>query len=302
MIFHVCGPDMAETVLRLTHAAFATLALARPSGALAETVDDVLAAITSPETGVLAVLDDGVAVGCLRWRVEDDHLYVGRVSVDPARHGRGVGEFLMAGAHTIARAHDRDEIRLGVRHGLDRQRRWYERLGYRFVFAHDDWDLLARSVEPLALARPAVMDKLDWPDTPYARFTVDVLDDRPEGTWVRIPQFSHCVDGDGRFVWVAHEELVGYLPSSDWWTAWWWRDSGTVKVDVTTPTERHADGRLSWVDLFLDVIYRPGEGAELVDEDELAAAEVRARDPLPAEVAAKARSVAAEVLAALRAF
>lgn len=287
---------MAETVLRLTHAAFGTLPLARPSGALAETVDDVLAVITSPNAGALAVVDDdGVALGCLRWRVEDDHLYVGRVAVDPAHHGRGVGEFLMAAAPTIARAHGRDEIRIGVRHGLDRQRRWYERLGYRFVLAGDDWDLLSCPVEPLSLARPAAMDKLGWPHTPYARFTVDVLDDRAEGTWVRIPQFSYCTDGEGRFVWVAHEELVGYLPSQDWWTAWWWRDSGTLKVDITTPTERHADGRLSWVDLFLDVIYRPGRGAEVVDEDELAAAD------LPAELAAKARSVAAGVLAGIRA-
>lgn len=129
------GPEAALEVHRLTQLAFAGYGwLTPPSGALAETEDDVRRDLQQ-HGGALARLD-GTAVGALRLRSEPRQLWVRRVAVDPARQGHGIGRALMDWAQRLAEARGLAEVRLGVREQLPGNRAFYERLGYRVVRAH----------------------------------------------------------------------------------------------------------------------------------------------------------------------
>jgi GNAT superfamily N-acetyltransferase len=129
------GPESAREVHRLTQLAFAEYGwLTPPSGALAETEDDVRRDLQRHH-GALARLD-GSAVGALRLRAEGRQLWVRRVAVDPARQGQGIGRALMAWALSWAASRGLAEVRLGVRAQLPGNRAFYERLGYQVARAH----------------------------------------------------------------------------------------------------------------------------------------------------------------------
>lgn len=285
-------PERTEVVHSLTQAAFAPyVALARPSGALAETVDDVAADLATG--GGLLAYDESwsTALGALRWRVEPDHLWVKRVAVHPDHQGRGVGDFLMDACRGIAHGTGRTRIRLGVRHALDANRRWYEQRGYRRVADHADWSEYEAPVEPLDFGgTPVTLWKYEYPDHLQATFEVQVLDEGPDARWVRVPRFTPSFT-DGRIVWLWPHDAVGYLPHDEWWTAWFSAGRQRLKVDICTPTVRRDDGDLEFRDLCLDVVVREDEPPAIVDEDELEAA------AYPAELADRARAVAADVLA-----
>src|SRR5207302_6079326 len=88
-----CGPEAAETVHRLTQAAFAIYTwLDPPSGVTREGVETV-AADLARHGGALAFVD-GRPLGCLRLEVGHDELHVRRVAVDPPSQGGGVGRAL----------------------------------------------------------------------------------------------------------------------------------------------------------------------------------------------------------------
>lgn len=126
-------PDDTETVHALTQAAFATLKhkIDPPSSAHLETVEAVAAALSTGGGGIAEIA--GEPVGAVRFKCEDDHLYVGRVAVDPASRGLGVARALMALAERHAAALGLPETRLEVRRALTRNVALFERLGYRVV-------------------------------------------------------------------------------------------------------------------------------------------------------------------------
>jgi GNAT superfamily N-acetyltransferase len=137
-----CGAERAEDVHRLTQAAFAPYGRLRPpSGAVAESVDLVAAALAA---GGGAVAErDGVAVGCLRWRIGDDgDLYVGRVAVDPSEQGSGVGGALMAWAEAEARQRGCGGLSVGVRVALPENLAYFQRMGFVVPgeHSHDGFD------------------------------------------------------------------------------------------------------------------------------------------------------------------
>ena len=284
-------PERTAVVHELTQAAFAPYAaLARPSGALAERLDDVAGDLAAG--GGLIAYDETwtTALGSLRWRLGDDHLWVKRVAVHPDHHGRGVGGFLMDACSGIAHATCRTRIRLGVRHDLEANRRWYERRGYRRVVDHDDWSEYEAAVAPLDFSdRRATVWKYEYPDHLQATFEIDVVEEEATGTWVRIPRFTPSY-ADGRIVWLWPHEAVGWLPSDEWWTAWFSTGRQHLKVDICTPARRRLDGDFEFADLCLDVVERAGEEPVIVDQDEFAEA------AYPPGIAAAAESVAAEVL------
>jgi predicted N-acetyltransferase YhbS len=131
-----CGPERAEDVHRLTQAAFAPYGrLDPPSGAVAETVAQVGAGLAA-DGGAVAERD-GLAVGCLRWRLRDDgDLYVGRVAVVPGEQGAGVGRALMAWAEDEARRRGCRGITVGVRIALPGNLSYFRRLGYVITGEH----------------------------------------------------------------------------------------------------------------------------------------------------------------------
>lgn len=126
-------PDDAPTVHALTQAAFATLAgkIDPPSSAHLETVEAVAAALVAGGGGIAEI--DGEPVGAVRFRAESDHLYVGRVAVDPDRRGQGVARALMAFAEARAARDGLPVTRLEVRKTLTGNVAMFERLGYAVV-------------------------------------------------------------------------------------------------------------------------------------------------------------------------
>ena len=284
--WHPDRPERTEVIHELTQKAFAPYAtLARPSGALSETVDDVHADLAAG--GGLAAYDAtwDTPLGALRWRVEDDHLWVKRVAVDPAVQGQGVGNFLMDACQGLCHGVDRRRIRLGVRHALTENRAWYERRGYRLVTEHDDWSELEAEVEPLRFGEHATLWKYENPDHLQGTFEVDVLDESPGGWWVRVLPFTPSFTDD-RIIWVWPGEAIGWLPRHDWWTAWFSNTRQRLKVDICTPAVRREDGDFEFRDLCLDVVVRDDEPPLVVDEDEFEDA------GYDAELAAKTRATA----------
>ena len=135
LLIQAAGPDSALEVHRLTQLAFGGYGwLTPPSGALAETEDDVRRDLQQ-HGGALARLA-GSAVGALRLRFEPKALWVRRVAVDPAQQGHGVGRELMHWAEQQAAQRRLAEVRLGVREQLPGNRAFYEKLGYRVIQEH----------------------------------------------------------------------------------------------------------------------------------------------------------------------
>jgi ribosomal protein S18 acetylase RimI-like enzyme len=291
-------PDRTAVIHELTQRAFAPYAaLPRPSGALSETVDDVRADLEAG--GGLIAYDRAwtQALGALRWRVEDDHVWVKRVAVDPAHQRRGVGDLLMDACQGVCHAAGVERIRLGVRHSLDANRRWYERRGYRPVVEHDDWTAYEATIEPIRfVGRHAWLWKYEYPSELQARIEVDVLEETSAGWWVRMPRFLPHFDGrTGRIGYLPPEPVVGWMPRDEWWTAWFSNVRQRIKVDICTPTVQRDDGDLEFRDLCLDVVVRDDEPAQIVDEDEF---EEAGYDP---EIARRTRAAAEDVLARIEA-
>jgi ribosomal protein S18 acetylase RimI-like enzyme len=289
--WHADRPERTDIVHELTQRAFAPYAtLARPSGALAETVDDVHADLAAGG-GLLAYDDDwDTPLGALRWRLEDEHLWVKRVAVDPAHQRRGVGDFLMDACRGVCHAYGRDRIRLGVRHALPDNQAWYERRGYQRVLDHDDWSEFEAPVAPIAFpGERATLWKYEHPDHLQGAFELGIVDESPAGWWVRVPPFTPTRK-DGELIWVHPREIVGWLPRGEWWTAWFTTGRQHLKVDVCTPAERRPDGDLEFRDLCLDVVVWGDDPAKIVDEDEFEDA------GYDAELAARSRASADDVL------
>jgi ribosomal protein S18 acetylase RimI-like enzyme/glutaredoxin len=135
VLIQAARADSALEVHRLTQLAFGGYGwLTPPSGALAETEDDVRRDLQL-RGGALARMA-GAAVGALRLRFEPKALWVRRVAVDPAHQGHGVGRELMRWAEQQAAEQGLAEVRLGVREQLPGNRAFYEKLGYRVIQEH----------------------------------------------------------------------------------------------------------------------------------------------------------------------
>lgn len=156
----------APAVHALTQAAYAEYAgrLDPPSGALAETVEQVAAELA--HGGGLVLPDtDGSLLGALRLRRgerDPRELWVRRVCVPPAARRRGVASALLAATGEEALQRGAGALRLGVRHALPGNRRLYERAGWVIVRRHAFWDELGRPLPRLVRTPAAMRDLGDW--------------------------------------------------------------------------------------------------------------------------------------------
>lgn len=121
------------TLVAIVHAAFGEYRdrLEPPSGAHRETPVSIQQAL---HTGwaVLACIND-TAAGCVFFHQENNHLYLGRLSVLPAFRRHGLGRVLTEYVEQRARALGIPCVQLGVRTALPHLQAYYERLGYRMV-------------------------------------------------------------------------------------------------------------------------------------------------------------------------
>jgi ribosomal protein S18 acetylase RimI-like enzyme len=134
--------DQAPLLLAILRAAFAEYRgrLDPPSGVEGETVESIRQKLRAG-CAVLAFLGDEPA-GCVFYRPEVDHVYLGRLAVIPGRRRLGVGRTLIQYVEGQAQQRLLGRVRLGVRVKLPGLLEYYERLGYSVVGsgAHAGYD------------------------------------------------------------------------------------------------------------------------------------------------------------------
>jgi ribosomal protein S18 acetylase RimI-like enzyme len=102
-----------------------------PSGAHRETGETIGHFLTVGWV-VLAVMHGEVA-GCVFYQRQDDHLYLGRLSVLPPYRRYGIGQALTEYVERRAQALHVPCVQLGVRLALPHLQAYYARQGYRVV-------------------------------------------------------------------------------------------------------------------------------------------------------------------------
>ena len=102
---------------------------------------DSLAEKAKKETGFLAVENDRI-VGCVFALERARDFYVGKLAVEPALQGQGVGARLMQAVEDLARERGKDAIELQARIELTANHAAFARLGFRETgrTAHQGYD------------------------------------------------------------------------------------------------------------------------------------------------------------------
>jgi ribosomal protein S18 acetylase RimI-like enzyme len=100
-----------------------------PSSALRLTAEG-LKQKAAEESGFLALLD-GRMVGCVFLAEKDDHFYLGKLAIDPACQGRGIGRRLVEAAEALVGTTAKPMIELQVRVELTGNQTTFARLGFR---------------------------------------------------------------------------------------------------------------------------------------------------------------------------
>jgi len=120
-----------------------------PSSALRETATTITEHLGRGGGAVLEI--DGGMVGVVLWNEEDGALYIGRLSVDPARRRQGIARALMDEAEREARRRGMTRMTLGVRLELNENRRLFRSCGFEDAvfkshdgFTEPTWVLMER--------------------------------------------------------------------------------------------------------------------------------------------------------------
>ncbi|MBX2965227.1 MAG: GNAT family N-acetyltransferase [Cyclobacteriaceae bacterium] len=88
------------------------------------------ALIETPGSIILKYVDDGKIIGCVELRKEDNKLYLGMLTVNPAIQGKGIGKALLKAAEDEASQQNCEAVFLGVLTGRKELIDWYIRHGY----------------------------------------------------------------------------------------------------------------------------------------------------------------------------
>jgi ribosomal protein S18 acetylase RimI-like enzyme len=94
-------------------------------------VEDVEELVRESGGVILTGWEGEELVGCVHLKKEKEKLYLGMLSVWPAKQGLGTGKRLMAAAETYARGHGYKTIRITVILVREELIAWYERHGFR---------------------------------------------------------------------------------------------------------------------------------------------------------------------------
>ena len=121
--------EAAAALIRLAFAA-QTVATDPPPSALRETGASVAASLAEQDQGGIGAWIGDSLAGCVIWQVQDRGLYLGRVSVDPARRGRGIAPAMIAALEQEARGRGLPRLLLSTRLVLADNRRLFARCGF----------------------------------------------------------------------------------------------------------------------------------------------------------------------------
>jgi ribosomal protein S18 acetylase RimI-like enzyme len=116
--------------------------------------------IQKPGTTVLKYEEDGMLLGCVELRKEENKLYLGMLSVKPNRQGKGIGKKLMAAAEEHARHLNCSTITMNVIDGRQELIDWYIRHGYLltgerkpFIVPDERWGIPKKKLEFVLLVK-----------------------------------------------------------------------------------------------------------------------------------------------------
>jgi GNAT superfamily N-acetyltransferase len=128
----------AELIYRIMQAAYAEYAQdeALPFAAHLETVEDVRAALQ--DGGAVLAWYEGVVIGTARYRLDDDHFVIERVSVLPGFRGCGAASAMLRTLESTALSYGYATTELCSRLSLPRNLALYQRRGYEVTQVNDD--------------------------------------------------------------------------------------------------------------------------------------------------------------------
>lgn len=148
--------------------------------------------------------------------------------------------------------------------------------------------------------RPVTVQYLKYPDRPHWRLDLVHLGDDEYGTWLGGP-VPTVVQRGAESPIVFEVPFVQLIPRQSWWALlvndpWYKID---LYVDIATPARWEAPGRVTLIDLDLDVVRRRNGAVEILDEDEFLDHQVRFA--YPPELIQEALTAATEVRRAIEA-
>jgi ribosomal protein S18 acetylase RimI-like enzyme len=127
--------------------------------------EDIEELLHDPDAAMLVAWEEGEMMGCVYLKRQDGNLYLGMLSVWPAKQGAGVGKYLMKAAEEYASLHQCRKIRITVISVREELIAWYERHGFRRTGEAEPFhagDRFGTQKQPLELA---VLEK-KLPDHP----------------------------------------------------------------------------------------------------------------------------------------
>ncbi|WP_336788040.1 GNAT family N-acetyltransferase [Paenibacillus sp. MMO-177] len=122
-----------------------------PSGALSETIDDIVKKISN-NGGAIIAQAEGVPVGSAQFIFQDNYVYIGRVSVLPSHRGWGIGKMMVRYIENHARNKGVNESRLEVRISIPSNVAFYKKINYEVIEKHaypaetDYWYVMKNSL------------------------------------------------------------------------------------------------------------------------------------------------------------
>ena len=109
--------------------------------------------------------------------------------------------------------------------------------------------------------------KQRWSGAPAISIGLEHAGDDEWGTWVLVPPLMPHLDETGWVVYMQATGVLGLIPPDSLWTAWFGLENG--KIDISTENEVDLGTDLvRFVDAELDVVWRWGTPARIVDWDE----------------------------------
>jgi ribosomal protein S18 acetylase RimI-like enzyme len=116
--------------------------------------------IGDKNTTILKYTENGIILGCVELRKENDNLYLGMLSVQPDLQAKGIGKKLMVAGEEFARREGCKKVSMTVISVREKLIGWYMRHGYRltgerkpFKMPDERWGIPKQPLEFIVLEK-----------------------------------------------------------------------------------------------------------------------------------------------------